>query len=280
MDMLLAILSSRRRGVTPPEIVADDASNYATWTTGTNGGTGFGPWTITTDTNPPTYEAGNIIGDPAISGLSMSSPAFGLFAFPEATTASTTVARSLNTPLPEGKAFTFKWVTNFDASTGEKGFRLKAGVTTLVSIYQGNFPGDIICDTGVAETAVAGSEYGTYPMILTFARTTSTNLKITLTGRKGLNDVVYTKNITIASAPNNFEFYAEAMPIGVERYPYFDDFSVFTILGGVETSISDELTLQVGTPDFTYTPAGQTPEGSNPDSVDLDVGVVNFGYTP
>ena len=61
------------------QIVASDvASNYTGVSTGTNGGTGFGPWTVVANQNGTTSYAGFFIGNPGSAGITdLSNPSFG-----------------------------------------------------------------------------------------------------------------------------------------------------------------------------------------------------------
>jgi hypothetical protein len=68
---------------TPFTLAADDAGNYGTanpWVNGSNGGSGFGPWTILTGTDNASGIAVYEIGDPADAEIDMDAPAFAMFA--------------------------------------------------------------------------------------------------------------------------------------------------------------------------------------------------------
>ena len=61
------------------QVVASDvASNYSGVTTGTNGGTGFGPWTVTTGS---TGFGGIFVGNPGDASITdLANPSFGMYA--------------------------------------------------------------------------------------------------------------------------------------------------------------------------------------------------------
>ena len=67
----LLMMTAVSRGVAP---AIDDASNYATWPTGSNGGTGFQPWQLTNGSN-----SGFFIGSSGVIDTG-SGTSFGIFA--------------------------------------------------------------------------------------------------------------------------------------------------------------------------------------------------------
>ena len=104
----------------------DDAADptYASgWTNGSNGGFGFGPWTITA--NPPgTTSAETFVGDsttlaPNNSGgnVNTSGVSFGLFGYNDAYV---NAIRSFNAPLSIGQTFSIQIAVNY--RNGNKGF--------------------------------------------------------------------------------------------------------------------------------------------------------------
>jgi len=93
------------------------------WTNGSDGGSGFGPWSITA--NPPgTTSAGSFIGDsttlaPNNSGgnVNTSGVSFGLFGYGDAYV---NAIRSFNAPLSVGQTFSIQIAVNY--RNGNKGF--------------------------------------------------------------------------------------------------------------------------------------------------------------
>jgi hypothetical protein len=102
---------------------AADPAYASGWTNGSNGGSGFGPWTITT--NPPgTTSAGSFIGDsttlsPGNSGgnINTSGVSFGLFGYNDAYA---NAIRAFNAPLSVGQTFSIQIAVNY--RNGNKGF--------------------------------------------------------------------------------------------------------------------------------------------------------------
>lgn len=216
------------------EVVASDyADNYGTgWTTGANGGTGFGPWVITA--NVGSGYAGTFIGNPTNAGISTNATfgtnAFGMYANPGASGAYANADRTFPA-LQVGQTFSFQWGVNWDADVGNKGFNLYAGGTNgaqLVNVNQGGFPGNITVNGSDAVT-----NYGTYPMTWSFTMTASNNLLVTSTGRDGTTNIVFTTNITASAPPDAFRWYVSAMASGDQRQPYFNNLRIAYIGGNI-----------------------------------------------
>jgi hypothetical protein len=229
---------------------SDNASNYSGgWSTGTNGGTGFGNWTITSNNDPaatPPYYAGAFTGNASLAGITgMSDPSFGLYANPGGTNATVTVSRNFGAPLAVGQTFSFKWATNYDSGDGNKGFNVFAGGTQIVNVNQAGFPGDITLSGNNTNIA-----YGTGPMTWTFTRTSETNLQVTSSARDGSTTPVFSTNLTISSSPTGFSFYATGMAAGDDRQPYFNDLQILgdpapagnrTVTFNVDMSVQESL---------------------------------------
>jgi len=177
------------------QVVASDvASNYTGVSTGTNGGTGFGPWTV-------------------ISGLP--NPSFGMYANPQNVNAGVIASRSFSNALSVGQTFSLRWAVNWDADTGSKGFRLFSGGangTQLAHVLQNFFPGEIKFQSaanGTTNTVI--STGGNGPMTWTFTMSNATTLRVTSTARNGTTNVVFTTNLTVSAAPDAIQFYATNM---------------------------------------------------------------------
>jgi hypothetical protein len=221
------------------QIASDNAGNYGSgWNDGSNGGTGFLAWSINvnqnTDTNnPPTYFAGNFIGDPNAAGVTgMGTQAFGLYANPSSTNNPfVTADRGFASALNVGDTFSFQWGVNWDAGDGNKGFNLYSGGTAgtqLLNVNQGGFPGDIFFNFGTnnVNTAIGN---GTGPMTWSFTLQTPTSLLVSSTARDGSIGSVFSTNIAISGAPDAVRFYAANMTGGENsdrRQPYFNNLSV------------------------------------------------------
>ena len=203
-------------------LASDNSSNYSGgWTDGSNGGFGFTPWQITVDNNPPTYFAGNFIGDPNFGGVTgMGTQAFGLYANPDGTAATVTVRRGFSA-LNVGETFSVQWGVNWDSGAGNKGLNIFADAVELININMGAFPGNITFNGSLAINGETG--FGTDPMTWSFTHITPGNLLVTSTGRTAGSGVVFTTNIAVAAAPNAFSFYTTAMQSGDQRQSYFNN---------------------------------------------------------
>ena len=93
------------------QVVASDvASNYSGVTTGTNGGTGFGPWTVVANQNGTTSYAGFFIGNPGSAGITdLPNPSFGMYANPAGQGAGVIASRSFSNSLATNQTFSLKW---------------------------------------------------------------------------------------------------------------------------------------------------------------------------
>lgn len=200
----------------------DQASNYGgNWQDNSNQGFGFGAWSITTDGNAGNFIAGSNPGD--ISGLGDAS--FGLFA--NATNDDFVNAdRTFSSALQVGDTFSFLWGVNFDSDRdgGNKGFNLYTGGTTgtqLININQGN------SQTITIEGDTMFSNYGTTAMPISMTLESSTSLRVSATGRDGIE--TFNQTYTISGAPDAFRFYASGLNAGDftdQRQPYFDNLSI------------------------------------------------------
>jgi hypothetical protein len=214
-------------------IFTDNAGNYTTespWNTGSNGGSGFGTWTITANSETGGF-AGSFIGDPTSAGITgMSSTSFGLYAKPPASGAFVNADRSFNTPLGIGDSFSFQWGINWDSGAGAKGFNIySGGVSGTQLIYVNNLNGDAINIQGNS----TGFGYGTTAMTWNFTRTSATNLLVEATNRDG--GASYSGNFTISGAPDAFRFYASGMQAPTEEpnqdkpQPYFNNLTLTVV---------------------------------------------------
>ena len=97
-----------------PMVAFDSDDNYVSgWINGSNGGFGFGPWTITTSGFP----AIAFIGQPATSGITGMDGGFGLMAFGEGS--AVTASRTFSTPFQVGQTFSLQCGINYDGTLFE-----------------------------------------------------------------------------------------------------------------------------------------------------------------
>jgi hypothetical protein len=174
----------------------DQASNYGgTWNSGSNLGSGFGAWTLTSGTG-----TGWFIGNPSTDGMSNSVIGSSSFAMYSTSTGYANASRNISTAMAIGDALSFHWAVNWDANTGSKGFDLKAGGTTVFNV---NMAGSATITAGGVSAQTA---YGTNAMIVTMARISATQYTFTLSARDGVA-ALYSSTVNISSAIDNINFY-------------------------------------------------------------------------
>lgn len=227
MMSILAFASISRAAVEG----SDNASAYGpgTWTNGSGtGNAAFSAWSIVG--NNASGGAGAFIGDPAAGSISgMSTTSFGLYANPNSSGATVDAGRTFVGALAVGQTFSFVWGINYDSgSDGAKGFHITSGGvngTSLVNVNNG----------GNSDLTLNGNNigfgYGTTAMTWSFTLLDSTTLRVQANDRDGSGSL--DQNVTIASAPDAFRFYAFQMqaPLGdpVSRdnaQPYFNDLQI------------------------------------------------------
>jgi formylglycine-generating enzyme required for sulfatase activity/glycosidase len=200
-------------------IASDNASNYAggNWTNGSNGGTGFGPWTI--------FQwgyAGVFIGNPSIEGITgMPQASFGMWSRPDA---EITARRDILGGLQPGRTLKFQWGVNWDSShpSGKKGFTLALGNFTTVDVAISNNSSILVngVDTGFG--------YGTVGMDWSFERTASGGVLVSATDRDGTG--TFTRlffDNTVQEGWSMLTLYSQSMgDDATRRNQFFNNFEV------------------------------------------------------
>lgn len=221
------IPSSHAQGLLTTTNAFDFGANYGgasepTFTTGGNGGYGFGAWTI--NANSGTGGAGAFIGNPSSGGITgMSTESFGLYANPGGSGASVIASRSLLNPLGIGETFSIQWGINWDGdngANGNKGFNLLVGGTQVANVNNGG-NSDIQFNT-----TNVGFGYGTSPMTWSFTRNTATTLLVSANDRDGVGTFSTTLTAAGGTGITKFELYASGLTAGDQRQPYFNDMTV------------------------------------------------------
>jgi plastocyanin len=289
---IVAILITLGLGSTAMgQIASDNASNYPPegWTDGSNGGMGFGPWTIDVNQDGSTYYAGAFIGDPTAANVTaFGSNAFGLYANPGSSEASVSASRSFDAALEVGETFSLQWAVNWDTDTpNRKGFRIFSGGasgTQLVEVSMNGFPGPIEINKGSGFEAT-GIAYGSGPMTWKVQLVSATEILVTSTARDGSTPVVYSTNITVAAAPDAFSIFTGAMTRNNndddQRQPYYNNFE---ILGAPSLAFTPDSASPTSTGDIVFTLTREVGsvgdlivlDSSNTDAVTVDANV-SFG---
>lgn len=257
----------------------DAATNYpgGSWTNGSNGGSGFGPWAIVAD-NGGTGWAGCGIWDSSGAGLSMGE-AFGYVG----KVGYVTIDRDFTQALNVGDSFALDFGVNWDSDVGNKGFSLFANGVEVINVNHGGFPGEIKLNG-----ANALVNYGTQTMRWTFTQVAANQISVYATGRDGTE--TFATTVTTASAygyVGHVRFYSSGLAADApdQRQSYFDNLTLeqegtpppdplgltFTsgtwnpqALGDYEFvvervgAVGDELVLTSSNPDAVTVPAGAT----------------------
>lgn len=216
-----SLIISGNQAITEKNILGafDQASNYGSWTHGSNQGDGFGAWELVSGTTTGGF-AGFFIGNPASAGISgMSSQAFGLYANPANNLNFARADRTFAAPMPVGSTLSFKWGVNWDSNgPGNKGFNLYANGTQILNINMGSSA--VITING----SPMFSSYGTQAMTLNFKVESPTQLRVSGTGRNGTE--TYNVVHTVTAPPDAIRIYASGLASGDQRQPYFDQFTI------------------------------------------------------
>ena len=199
----------------------DVASNYnGVWSNGSNGGGGFGAWSITANAGEGGAEYG--IWDSTAYGLDMEE-AFGLAAYGEGS--SVYAKRAFSQTMAAGDVFRFDVAVNTDSGDdGLKGFTLwDSGGNEILTISQGDSDSIMMGDTELLPT------YGTETMHWTFTQVSSTEILMYVTGRAGAENYTDVLSFDSSALIAGITFFAEATPDDdyiYYRALYFDNLSL------------------------------------------------------
>jgi hypothetical protein len=218
---------------------AADAAYVDTWSTGSNGGTGFGAWNFNHFEEPTNSYAGVFIGDPAAAGISgMPASSFGFYANPADSGANAEVQRSFSTALAVGDVFSFAWGLNWDSNAegSYRGFSLLAGDTELVFINMSNSD-----DIWINGTPMF-TNYGAQAMTIYLEYAAAGSLHVWGTGRDGTE--TYDETLSVpAGAPTRFKFYFNATDSATERQMYINNLKITSATEGGVEQYSDSVTI-------------------------------------
>lgn len=210
-------------GTTTNAVDATTSAAYAgnVWTNGSNGGTGFGPWTF--NHVQGTGYAGGFIGNPTNAGIAgLGTNAFGFYANPTNSGAMAEAARSFAGPMAVGDVFQFVWGLNWDSNAegSNRGFNLRAGETELVNLNMANHAAITI------NGAPMFTNYGAQAMTLNFEYVAAGSLRVWGTGRNGSE--TYDQTLAVSNgAPTGFTFYFNATDAGIDaRQMYFNNLKI------------------------------------------------------
>lgn len=216
-------------------VASDDATNYpgGIWTSGTNGGSGFGPWTISTSGGASAF-----IGDPAASGIAgMDNPSFGLAAVMDAPNNVYVHAdRAFNSPLEIGSTLSFDLGFNHGNghTEGSKG----------VKLYSGGFSGTseieiaVVFEPGNHHIAINGNQMLDWPVNLinlTFVQVSETEIVFEAVGTHD----TYSATLSVSGKLDAVRFFSEEQHNSAteERKMWFNNLHISKYLMEIEDNV-------------------------------------------
>lgn len=200
------------------QIASDNASNYGgTWGNGTNGGSGFLPWSITNNNGGGNF-AGSFTGNSTAGAgnINTSGVSFGLFANPAA--AAINATRAFSVSLASGNIFTFQLALNFD--NGNKGFDFFAG--SQGTVFNFNVGGgasvssaNATLNPGSGQAYDYGGNNAVFNVTLSMTSSTQFSYNISRTSSQGNQGTLFSGNVTaLTQAPSGFGFYVAGTTAG------------------------------------------------------------------
>ena len=208
-------------GAAMGSVNVDSAANYGgAWTNGSNGGGGFGAWSLSAV--PGEGWAGNGIWNSANASLNLGE-SFGFIAKGEGS--SITLDRSFTQPLAAGDTFRLDLGMNYDSgSGGNKGFVVRTADNREIAVVN-QAGSEVITVNGVP----ALTNYGVNTMYWTFTQVSPTQVAVYATGRAGAETYTATIRTNVASALANVHFYASGVTndeFAESRQVYFDNLTL------------------------------------------------------
>jgi hypothetical protein len=214
---------------------SDNAANYASWTNGSNQGSGFLPWSLNNNDDGSAIFAGNFLGNSTAGAgnINTGGQAFGMYANPGG--AFSTAIRSFSSALTVNDQFSFQMAANFD--NGNKGFNLRTGGD---SIFNFNIGGGSASVGSANATLIAGPGLGynyggndaVYNVVLLLTSSSALDYTISRTSSQGLQGPLFSGSVTgIAASIDNFEFYVSGTDAGgaAQNNLYFNNLQVTAV---------------------------------------------------
>jgi len=208
----LFVIVALSAGNLTAQTASDNAGNYATWTDGSNQGTGFLDWSLNENNDPGSnIFAGHFLDDSSdgAGDINTGGQSFGMYANPSGAFA--TAIRSFSSALSVNDEFSFQMAVNFD--NGNKGFNLR---TAGDSIFNFNIGGGGASVSSANATLVAGSgtgyDYGggdaMIDVVFQVISANEINYEIIRASSQGNQGVLFSGSVSGITNPiDNFEFY-------------------------------------------------------------------------
>lgn len=197
-------------------IASDMASNYASWSDASNGGTGFHAWSITGNNGGGNF-AGAFLGDSTVAAGNINSGgvSFGLYANPVAAYVDAT--RAFTTALSVLDVFSFQMALNYD--NGNKGFDFFAGADgTVLNFNVGSGAGVSSSQTLTPTTSVAydyGGNDAVFDVVIAMITANSFSYTISRTSSQGAQGTLFAGTVSgLTEGPTGFGFYVAGTDAG------------------------------------------------------------------
>lgn len=217
------------------QAASDNASNYTSWTDGSNEGSGFLSWSLNNNDGGGTAPfAGNFIGDSTAGAgnINTGGEAFGLYANPSG--AFSTAIRSFSTPLAVNDQFSFQIALNFD--NGNKGFNLRSAGDSIFNFNVGGGASVSSANATLVSGPGAGYDYGGNDAVIDISilmtSSSSINYTVSRTSSQGFQGDLFTGSVTgIVGSVDNFEFYISDTDAGgaSQNNLYFNNLDVSSV---------------------------------------------------
>lgn len=219
-------------GVAAAQIATDNAANYGgSWTNGSNGGSGFLPWSISSNNNGSSIFAGSFVGSSTdgAGNINTSGVSLGLYANPSG--AFVNADRALASALSAGSTLSFQLALNFD--NGNKGFNLFAGSQGEVFNFNVGGGGSVSsANASLSAGSGLGYNYGGSDAVIDFTMTmlsaSSFSYDISRTSSLGSQGTLFSGTVSgLTDNLTGFRFYVSGTDNGsAQNNLYLNNLSV------------------------------------------------------
>jgi hypothetical protein len=169
--LIVAAMSLAATGAFGATAASDSSSNYGTWNSGSNGGFGFGAWTINDG------DGGHYIGSTGLGGNT-----FGLFNTFTSTT--TDAIRPFTGVLGAGDTFSIDLGFSTFAATGSVGINLRSGTNEVITLFTTG-SGDWMLNDGAGNFSAGATATANSPYTFSLTYNGGSSYSFSLTGSPG-----------------------------------------------------------------------------------------------
>ena len=230
---LLSLLAATPIIASGQIIAFDSAANYAStaWTDGSNGGTGFLPWAISSNNDNITSFAGGFRGDSTDGAGDINSDGFSFALYANPGTAFINADRGFSSNLQTGQTFSASIALNFN--NGNKGFVLFGGSQGEVFNFNVGFESGVASSSAtLTPGAGVGYDYGgndaVIDLSITMTSATTFDYSIERASEQGPQGVLFSGTVSdLTDAITGFRFYNSGTDSGIDQNNlYFNNLTV------------------------------------------------------